>query len=138
MGTDQGPGAARVRAHVRWTESKDRWWRRAAVVSTVPLDNRARGATDPAGEAARTLAVCRALANDRDDMVVKAISWALRELGNSGPEGREDQRAAKPVQAFLAEQGGALAPRVRREVVAKLETGLEHPKAHVVAKRPRR
>jgi 3-methyladenine DNA glycosylase AlkD len=110
----------------RWTKSKDRWWRRAAVVSTVPLNNRARGATAPAGEAARTLAVCRALANDRDDMVVKAISWALRELG---------KRDAKAVRAFLREQGDVLAPRVRREVATKLETGL---KARVVAKRSRR
>jgi 3-methyladenine DNA glycosylase AlkD len=99
---------------LRWTKSKDRWWRRAAVVSTVPLNNRARGATAAAGEAARTLAVCRALVNDRDDMVVKAISWALRELG---------KRDAGAVRGFLREQGEALAARVRREVVAKLETG---------------
>jgi 3-methyladenine DNA glycosylase AlkD len=29
-----------------------------------------------------TLEVCRALIDDRDDMVVKALSWALRELAN--------------------------------------------------------
>src|SRR5437588_6253848 len=27
----------------RWAHSKDRWWRRAALVSTVPLNSKARG-----------------------------------------------------------------------------------------------
>jgi 3-methyladenine DNA glycosylase AlkD len=32
-----------------WTQSDDRWWRRAALVSTVPLNNKARGGLgDPA------------------------------------------------------------------------------------------
>jgi 3-methyladenine DNA glycosylase AlkD len=35
----------------RWARSKDRWWRRAALVSTVPLNNKARG-----GTAARAMA----------------------------------------------------------------------------------
>jgi len=61
----------------RWARSKDRWWRRAALVSTVALNNKARGGV---GDTRSTLSVCEMLVNDRDDMVVKALSWALREL----------------------------------------------------------
>jgi 3-methyladenine DNA glycosylase AlkD len=99
-----------------WTRSADRWWRRAALVSTVPLNSRARGGR---GDAARTLAVCRALLDDRDDMVVKAMSWALRELG---------KRDSAAVRRFLAARGDALAARVVREVRNKLETGRKNPR----------
>lgn len=54
----------------RWARSKDRWWRRTALVSTVPLNNKARGGS---GDTARTLDVCRLLLSDRDDMVV--MTW---------------------------------------------------------------
>ena len=99
-----------------WARSKDRWWRRAALVSTVPLNNKTRGGQ---GDAARTLAMCAMLVEDRDDMVVKALSWALRELVKHDP---------KSVRAFVAEHEGALAPRVRREVRNKLTTGLKNPR----------
>src|SRR5258708_3771385 len=56
----------------RWASSRDRWWRRAALVSTVPLNCRARGAGEPQPD--RTLALCELLLDDRDDMVVKAMS----------------------------------------------------------------
>jgi 3-methyladenine DNA glycosylase AlkD len=95
----------------RWTGSPDRWWRRAALVSTVPLNLRAAGGT---GDAARTLEVCRRLADDRDDMVVKALSWALRELVVWD---------AAAVRGFLDAHGDVLAARVKREVRTKLETG---------------
>src|SRR5438105_14670151 len=61
----------------RWARSPDRWWRRAALVSTVALNNRARGGR---GDPVRTLLICRMVVADRDDMVVKALSWALRAL----------------------------------------------------------
>lgn len=96
---------------MKWARSRDRWQRRLALVATVPLNLRARGGT---GDAARTLAVCRALADDRDDMVVKALSWALRELAKRDPA---------VVARFVADQGDRLAARVRREVATKLETG---------------
>jgi 3-methyladenine DNA glycosylase AlkD len=99
-----------------WAQASDRWWRRAALASTVALNVRARGG---AGDAPRTLAVCELLVNDRDDMVVKAMSWALRALSSHEPEA---------VRAFLAEHGDALAPRVRREVRHKLVTGLKNPR----------
>jgi 3-methyladenine DNA glycosylase AlkD len=100
----------------RWARSKDRWWRRAALVSTVPLNNKARGGM---GDGPRTLAVCELLVSDRDDMVVKAMSWALRELA---------KRDAKTVREFLETHQKVLAPRVAREVQNKLRTGLKNPR----------
>ena len=99
----------------RWAASPDRWWRRAALVSTVPLNLRSRGGT---GDPDRTLDICGRLAADRDDMVVKALSWALRELVHWDPGA---------VRGFLEAHGDELAPRVRREVRSKLETGRKQP-----------
>jgi 3-methyladenine DNA glycosylase AlkD len=99
-----------------WADSPDRWWRRAALVSTVPLNLRSRGGT---GDAGRTLDICRRLVSDRDDMVVKALSWALRQLVVWD---------AEAVRAFLAAHDDVLAARVRREVRSKLDTGLKHPR----------
>jgi len=99
-----------------WACSGNRWWRRAALVSTVPLNSKARGGS---GDAARTLEVCRVLIADRDDMVVKALSWALRELSKRDPEATEQ---------FLDEHQSVLASRVLREVRNKLSTGLKNPR----------
>src|SRR5690606_10410674 len=95
-----------------WAGSDDRWWRRAALVSTVPLNVRAQGGS---GDAKRTLRICRRLVADRDPMVVKAMSWALRALAVPDPTA---------VSAFLERHGERLAPLVLREVRSKLETGL--------------
>jgi 3-methyladenine DNA glycosylase AlkD len=97
-----------------WAASPDRWWRRAALVSTVPLNLRSRGGT---GDTDRTLDICQRLVADRDDMVVKALSWALRQLVVWDPDA---------VRRFLEANDGVLAPRVRREVRNKLETGLKN------------
>jgi 3-methyladenine DNA glycosylase AlkD len=94
-----------------WCRSEDRWWRRAALACTTALNVPARGGK---GDAARTLAICALLLDDRDDMVVKAMSWALRSLS---------QRDPKAVKAFMAKHADALAPRVMREVGTKLTTG---------------
>lgn len=102
----------------RWARSEDRWWRRAALVSTVALNIKARGGS---GDAPRTLAVCELLVDDSDDMVVKALSWALRSLVQSEADSDE-------VQKFLEEHDDALAARVNREVSNKLETGLKNPR----------
>jgi 3-methyladenine DNA glycosylase AlkD len=101
----------------RWARSPDRWWRRAALVSTVPLNNRTQGGQ---GDAERTLFVCSMLLADRDDMVVKAMSWALRELA---------KRDAESVRAFVTARHDIIAPRVRREVGNKLSTGLKNPRS---------
>jgi 3-methyladenine DNA glycosylase AlkD len=94
-----------------WAKSENRWIRRAALVSTVPLNLRARGGT---GDVERTLRICKILITDYDDMIVKAMSWALRELSKS------DKKA---VEEFLVENEGRLHPRVKREVNTKLVTG---------------
>jgi 3-methyladenine DNA glycosylase AlkD len=104
----------------RWARSEDRWWRRAAVVSTVALNNKARGGR---GDTSRTLMICEMLHGDRDDMVVKAISWALRELAKLDPAA---------VRRFMGDHEGKLAPRVIREVNSKLQTGLKNPRAKPV------
>lgn len=94
-----------------WLKSENRWWRRTAVVSTVALNLRSRGGT---GDAKRTLLICKKVINDRDDMIVKALSWALRELSKS------DKSA---VEKFMETYDSQLAGRVRREVYSKLQTG---------------
>lgn len=100
----------------KWARSKDRWWRRAALVCTVVLNSKAWGGS---GDVPHTLEVCRMLVDDRDDMVVKAMSWALRKL---------IQHDRKAVQRFLAKHDDALASRVKREVRNKLTTGLKNPR----------
>lgn len=110
-GTAWREGRVADRQVMSWARSRDRWRRRLALVATVPLNSKARGG---AGDAGRTLAVCDVLAADRDRLVVKALSWALRELAKRDP---------KRVAAFLDREDARLASRVRREVRAKLETG---------------
>lgn len=98
-----------------WTRSKSRWWRRAALVCTVFLNRRTRGGS---GDTPRTLMVCEALVNDRDDMVVKGMSWALRDLL------KRDRQA---VERFLKEHELELPALVKREVRCKLTTGRKNP-----------
>ncbi|HEY1986939.1 MAG TPA: DNA alkylation repair protein [Terracidiphilus sp.] len=107
-------GAVSDREVAAWARSEDRWWRRAALVSTVALSR--RGEPD---DCRRVIRICTLLAADRDDMVVKALSWALRELAKKRPE---------DARAFLADHGHALASRVVREVNNKLATGLKTPR----------
>jgi 3-methyladenine DNA glycosylase AlkD len=96
-----------------WARSPDRWWRRIALVSTTVLNTRSRWGT---GDTQRTLAVVGILINDRDDTVVKAVSWALRSLVPWDP---------RAVRIFLEMHETELAARVKREVRTKLETGLK-------------
>jgi hypothetical protein len=95
----------------RWAKAKDFWWRRAALVSTVPLNQRAHGNGYRTGD---TLAICAMLIDDREDMVVKALSWALRVLADRDP---------RAVRAFLDTHANRLAARVKRETNTKLVTG---------------
>ena len=99
-----------------WAMSDDLWWRRAALVSTVGLNMRSYGGT---GDTPRTLAICEMLAADHEDMVQKALSWALRELV---------WHDAGAVQSFLDVHDDRLAARVKREVRTKLTTGLKNPR----------
>ncbi|MGH9703368.1 MAG: DNA alkylation repair protein [Candidatus Acidiferrales bacterium] len=109
-----------------WARSKDHWWRRVALVCTVPLNNKTRGGQ---GDPSRTLKVCHLLARDRDPMVVKAFSWALSELSKRDP---------KTVRAFLDANKQSLAPRAVRDVRNKLRTGLTTPRLRKGARRSTR
>lgn len=100
----------------KWARSEDLWWRRAALVSTVALNVRSHGGL---GDPPRTLAVCRTLVDDHEDMVVKAMSWALRELVVHDPDA---------VWAFLRAYDDRLGARAKREVRNKLTTGLKNPR----------
>jgi 3-methyladenine DNA glycosylase AlkD len=107
-----------------WAGSADLWWRRAALASTVTLQ---RKPAAPRG-VERALAICATLADDREDMVVKALSWALREASKVD---------ADAVRAFVRDHDAVLAARVKREVANKLRTGLKTPKrAAVQSSRP--
>ena len=95
----------------KWARSENRWERRTAVVCTIALNQKARGGT---GDVDRTLWVCGMVADDRDDMVEKALSWALRELSKIEKE---------PVVHFMEKHDAVLPKRVKREVSTKLRTG---------------
>lgn len=95
---------------LEWARSPDRWRRRLALVATVPLNSRARGGS---GDAARTLRVCSLLLGDLDEMVVKAMSWSLRELAKRDP---------RAVKKFLLKNGEQLPARVKRDVLNKLHS----------------
>lgn len=101
---------------VRWAKSDDFWWRRAALVSTVPLNAKSHG---NGFRTAETLAIATLLIDDREDMVVKALSWALRVLAARDP---------KAVRKFLATHADRLAARVKRETTTKLVTGRKNKK----------
>ena len=94
-----------------WLKSDNRWWRRAAVVSTITLNLRSRGGK---GDVKRTLMICEQVIDERDDMIEKALSWSLRELSKSNK---------MAVEEFMEKYNSKLAGRVRREVYTKLETG---------------
>ena len=64
--------------------------------------------------------VCDLHVSDKDDMVVKTLSLALRSLAGHDP---------KTVDDFLSRNDSVLAARVRREVRNKLETGYKNPKS---------
>ena len=99
-----------------WAKDNNFWWRRAALVSTVAFNMRSHGGS---GDIPRTLAVCRLLVEDHEDMIVKAMSWALREL---------IPYDIAALEAFLKEHENKLHARVKREVRNKLTTGLKTPK----------
>jgi 3-methyladenine DNA glycosylase AlkD len=101
---------------LKWAQSPDRWWRRAALVSTVALNMRSQGGR---GDVTRTLGICRPLVDDHDDMIEKALSWALRELV---------VHDAAAVRGFLTEHEDRLGSRIKREVRNKLTTGLKSPR----------
>ncbi|MCF8297809.1 MAG: DNA alkylation repair protein [Saprospiraceae bacterium] len=99
---------------INWTKSENRWIRRVALVCTVPLNTKSNGGI---GNTQKTLMICEMLKHDKDDMVIKALSWALRKLISFDK---------KSVEEFLIQNENILHNRVKREVRHKLETGLKN------------
>ena len=66
--------------------------------------------------------VCEALAADRDDMVAKGLSWALRDLS---------KRDRASVWNFIEIHDSVLPALVKREVKNKLTTGVKNPRRGV-------
>lgn len=95
----------------RWARSKDPWWRRAAVVSTVPLNTKSRGGQ---GDTRRTIMICELVMGDEHVMVHKALSWALRQLIAFD---------ANAVRAFMKQHDAKMPALVKREVTRKLTSG---------------
>jgi 3-methyladenine DNA glycosylase AlkD len=99
-----------------WVNSKDLWWRRTAVVSTTPLNQRTKGGT---GDFERTLAMVSPVQHEKHPMIWKAVSWALRNLVQWDKE---------RVAAYVTEHEDVLPAPVKREVRKKIETGVKNPR----------
>lgn len=97
-----------------YLKSDNYWIRRIAIVATVSLNQKARGGL---GDSKRTLEICRLVVDDHEEMIIKALSWALRELVKIEKE---------PVIKFVNEFENRLHKKVLREVKNKLETGLKN------------
>lgn len=96
---------------VKWLHSSNYWYRRLAIVSTIPLNLKSQGGKcDPE----RTLKICTYAVNDKHEMVAKSLSWALRELLKREPD---------LVYEFIKNNKAKLHSRVVREVNNKLKTG---------------
>lgn len=97
-----------------YIHSPDVWQRRIAIVSTVALNQKARGAI---GDTLRTLEICKLVIDDHKDLINKALSWALRELSKVDRES---------VIEFLQEYNNRLHSRVKKEVNHKLYFGTKN------------
>lgn len=92
-------------------QHRDFWLRRMAVASTVALNKKT---TTKTGDSDKTFLICSLVVKDHHDMVVKALSWALRSLITWDKNG---------VEYFLEQHKNVLHKRVIREVNHKLHTG---------------
>lgn len=96
----------------RWARSADPWTRRAALATVATAFQRA--ALRARAPVAPSIRICELLVDDRHDHVVKALSWALRNLSS---------RDREAVERFVVEHDARLAARAKREVRVKLATG---------------
>jgi 3-methyladenine DNA glycosylase AlkD len=99
----------------RWAGSNDPWTRRAALATVATAFQRA--ALRGKSPVAPSVAICERLVDDRHDTIVKALSWALRNL---------ESRDRTAVEQFIARFDDRLAARVKREVRVKLATGTKN------------
>ena len=97
-----------------WTRSPHRWRRRAAAVALVAQARHGEG-----HEAA--FDICDRLAEDRDDMVEKAIGWLLKEVSRTQPEAVADylldniERLSRTTVRYACEK---LPKRLRNRVMS--------------------
>jgi len=94
---------------------EDLWSRRLALVATVGLNRGRKDLSFPD----LTLGLVDRVKQERDPMITKAVSWALREMAKKHPD---------QVAAYLEENQDVLAAHVVREVNNKLRTGLKSGK----------
>ncbi|TKJ40631.1 hypothetical protein CEE37_06610 [candidate division LCP-89 bacterium B3_LCP] len=89
------------------------WGRRLLIVATVlPLRK-------GVGDVDRYLEIISWYRNSREKMIVKAISWALREGSKSNPD---------KIREFIERHSEELHSSILREVRNKLDKGLKNPK----------
>ena len=86
--------------------------RRLALVGVIPINRGRTGVTVPD----LTQALIDRVKTEREDLMVKAVSWALRELTKTHPD---------RVAAYVEANRDTLAALVIREVGNKLRTGLK-------------
>lgn len=109
-----GKGVVKDQHIEKLLKSDNFWDRRVAVVSTVALNLKSRGGS---GDTPRTIAVCEKVVGDREDLIRKALSWALRELSKRDPQAVRD---------FMDKYQNRLAGLVIREVNHKLDFGTKN------------
>ncbi|MCF8370609.1 MAG: DNA alkylation repair protein [Bacteroidales bacterium] len=99
---------------MNWSSQENVWIRRLAIVSCVPLN---RGSKSEIWKRDITLTLCKDHLTDREAIIHKGISWALRSLV-------KDHREA--VVEFLDENIDSVKAFVRKEVLHKIHTGRKY------------
>lgn len=104
VAADPDPRFNRLRTMVR---SRDLWTRRLAVVTASQLNRKGLGLD-------LTIELVDQVRAERDPMITKAVSWALRELAVASPEATE---------RYLEQRSDELPAVAVRETRNKLRTG---------------
>jgi 3-methyladenine DNA glycosylase AlkD len=90
-----------------WTRSRNRWKRRAAIVSLLQEAKQGR-------HTAKVLGIAERLLSDADDMVQKGVGWVLKETYPKKP---------REVVAFLKPRAAAAPRMVLRIAAEKMSPG---------------
>ncbi len=98
-------------------EAEHMWSRRVALVATTPINRGRADFTLPD----MTLELIDRVKEERDPMITKAVSWALRVL---------TKKHADRVADYVEKNRDVLAKHVVREVNNKLRTGLKSGKSN--------
>ncbi len=99
---------------INLSNSDNVWYRRLAIVSTVQLNQKSKSEE---WKKDFTLNLCKTHINDREVIIQKAISWALRILVKNHREA---------VSVFLNNNSEILKPFIVRELKSKLNTGKKY------------